>query len=267
MLLGKMLLHKDGLKMESTISLKNYLPDDAAKELSIPGWWKSDNPYMIGDSVDLIRGIPDGVFDLIVTDPPFTFGLGSSIDTGKLDNWNDLLNGSYFFKEIFKECYRVLKPNGAMWISNSWRSLPCLMKALADIGCSIESLLVWHKDWIGPGGSKGLRPSYEVVALVCKGAFAIPDRGIPDVKTVKWCSIKPNHPAEKPLDLIKWLISISGDSDYILDPFAGSGTTLKAAKELGKIGLGFEINPAYESTIRKRLAIDIQKLDAFERQR
>ena len=167
-----------------------------------------------------------------------------------------MLNASYFYKETWQECYRLLKPDGAMWVFNSWRSFPCLMKGMVDAGRSMESLLVWDKDCMGTGGTKGLRPSYEVVALSCKGDFAISNRSIRDVQRFKWRTYKPNHPAEKPVELIKWLISISGNAHLILDPFLGSGTTLLAAKELGRTALGFEVNSAYEQTIRRRALLD-----------
>ena len=64
------------------------------------------------------------------------------------------------------------------------RSLPVVMKAAANADWSIVSTLVWDKDWIGPGGSVGLRPAYELVALLPMPDFAVPDRGIPDVWTM-----------------------------------------------------------------------------------
>ncbi len=143
-----------------------------------------------------------------------------------------MLNASFFYKANIQECYRLLRPDGAMGL-HSWRSFPCLMKGMVDAGRSIESLLVWDKDCIGTGGTKGLRPSYEVVALSCKGDFAISNRGIRDLQTFKWHTYKPNHPAEKPVELVKWLMSISGNAKLILDPFLGSGTTLVRPRSSG----------------------------------
>jgi len=55
--------------------------------------------------------------------------------------------------------------------------------------------------------------------------------------------------------------SWSNPGDVVLDPFAGSGTTLKAAKELNRHWLGIEINPAYVEICHKRLAQDVLKLE------
>ena len=46
---------------------------------------------------------------------------------------------------------RALKPTGAMWTFTNWRSLPVVMKAASDLGWPVTSVLVWDKDWIGPG--------------------------------------------------------------------------------------------------------------------
>ena len=211
------------------------------------------NKVICGDCLDVMKHIPDGSVDLVVTDPPFTFGLGSSITNTKLDNWSDLLNGSHFFKEIFNEIKRICRLNAGIWISNSWRSLPCIIKALCESNLKIESVLVWNKDWIGPGGCKGLRPSYEVVAFISLGDFGLPNRGLRDIQTFQWSSHKPHHPAEKPLSLIRWIVEQSGNIDLVLDPFLGSGTTAVACKQLGCRFIGIEINPEYCKIAEDRL--------------
>lgn len=130
--------------------------------------------------------------------------------------------------------------DGAMWTFHNWRSLPVVMKAALDAEFPVASDLVWHKDWIGPGGTVGLRPAYEMVALLPMPDFSIEDRGLPDVWTHKWASFKPSgHPAEKPVALLSRLIRESGGG-VVLDPFMGSGSTLVAAKAEGARAIGIE---------------------------
>jgi DNA modification methylase len=67
------------------------------------------------------------------------------------------------------------------------------------------------------------------------------------------------HPTQKPLAVMMWNVAQIGNPDTILDPFCGSGTTLVAAKKLGRHFLGFEISPEYCDIARDRLArIDAQ---------
>lgn len=61
------------------------------------------------------------------------------------------------------------------------------------------------------------------------------------------------HPTEKPLSLIAWALGFLGDG-IIVDPYAGSGTTLRAAKDLGRKVIGVEICEAYCELIAKRMA-------------
>lgn len=67
------------------------------------------------------------------------------------------------------------------------------------------------------------------------------------------------HPTQKPLPLMKWSIEIMRlpDSAVICDPFAGSGTTLRAAKDLGRRAIGIEINERYCEIAAKRLAQEV----------
>ncbi len=73
-----------------------------------------------------------------------------------------------------------------------------------------------------------------------------------------------NHPAQFPEQLVKdHILSWSNEGDIVLDPFLGSGTTLKMCIETNRNGIGFEINEGYETIIKERLKVDTTKLDAW----
>nr|KXH71695.1 MAG: hypothetical protein AM325_02335 [Candidatus Thorarchaeota archaeon SMTZ1-45] len=75
-----------------------------------------------------------------------------------------------------------------------------------------------------------------------------------------------SHPAPFPEELPRRCIRLySFIGDTVLDPFAGSGTTLKVARELGRNSIGYEINPAYEQVIREKIGVDVHSTsDTFE---
>lgn len=201
--------------------------------------------------------IPDKSVDLVVTDPPYGLSLGSaSTLKGKLSAWADICNAAYWYAGWMRECRRVLKNDGALWTFTNWRYFAAVQKAGMDIGWGIESLLIWDKGWIGPGGKRGLRPTYEQIALLAMPDFAIKNRSVPDIKQVKWAAYKPTgHPAEKPIELINWIIKVSDkQGGIILDPFIGSGTTACAATKETCMYIGFEMDKQWSDKAEARIA-------------
>lgn len=218
------------------------------------------NEIICGDCLEVMKDWPDNCVDLVLTDPPYMISAASKgSGVGKLNLWADLCNAARFFGPVLAECMRVLKPTGGMWQFLNWKTLVALQKASFDVGVKIESLLVWDKIWIGPGGMTGLRPSYELVSLFANESFKIPNRGIPDIYSCLWSSRKPTgHPAEKPVKLLEWLIEISTKpNDIILDPFIGSGSTAVAAIQQKRQFVGIEMNEYWVEQSNKRIeAVD-----------
>lgn len=190
--------------------------------------------------------------DAVITDPPY--GINTKSDgSGKLSPWGDLCNSAYWYTAWITAARQRLKQSGCLWTCLNWRSLVTFQKAACDIGWPIESLMVWDKQWIGPGGQKGLRPSYELVALFAQPSFAIADRGLADVQPFPVGSYKANgHPAEKPVSLMDFLVKHSG-GDSVLDCFMGSGTTGVAAVRAGRTFYGIEQDEKWFDAACKRI--------------
>lgn len=194
---------------------------------------------------------------LVVTDPPYVFGIASTSQEGKAGGWGDLMNSASFYAGLLSEFRRLTEnARGAAWVFNSWRSFPVLARAAYEARWPIESLMVWDKEWIGPGGPNGLRPSYELAALFATPGFSIRNRGVADIWRARWAGAKEWHPAEKPVPLLRRMLVESGGG-RILDPFAGSGSTLVAAKALGLEATGIEIEERYCEIAARRLAQEV----------
>lgn len=226
-----------------------------------PYYQEDDITIYHGDCREIMPSL-SGV-GLVVTDPPYVFGIASTAQEGKAGGWGDLMNSASWYALLLGEFQRLCaNQQGAAWIFNSWRSFPVLARAAYEARWPIESLLVWDKCWIGPGGPNGLRPSYELVALFRCAGFSIPNRGLPDIWREKWASARPNgHPAEKPLPLMARLITESAVDGPVLDPFMGSGTTLAAAKRIRHQAIGIEIEERYCEIAAERLRQSVLDFD------
>ena len=207
--------------------------------------------------MEVLQTIPASSVDLVVTDPPYILAAGSTLhQTGKIGTWADMMNAAYWYSAWYQQVWRILKPTGSFWTFCNWKTLPVIQKAAFDARIGIQSVLVWDKKWIGPGGHQGLRPRYENVALLAKEKFAIPDRSTTDIWECLWSAIKPSgHPAEKPVDLISQIIRVCElpESAVVLDPFMGSGTSGVSAMECGYDFVGIEQDPQWFSVAETRI--------------
>ena len=118
-----------------------------------------------------------------------------------------------------------------------------------------ECLEQGHKGWVvWYKAQQGLTMSdCEIIYT----SFDVPTRIFILHRTHLWQE-NPQHPTQKPIELFKYLVAnFSKESDTILDPFLGSGTTLVAAKQLNRNAVGIEISPEYCEIARQRLSQSI----------
>lgn len=210
-----------------------------------------------GDALEVLPTLRTASVAAVVTDPPYVIGAVSAGNmASKSGGWQDMMNSALWFTQWYREVDRLLRPDGSFWTFLNWRTLPVVMRAAVDAGLPVTSMLVWDKQWIGPGGSQGLRPAYEMVALMAHPDFAIPDRGTPDVWQHKVGSYKASgHPAEKPEQLVRRIIATTEipAGSLVVDPFLGSGTTAVAARTLGMRFVGVESEERHCEHIARRL--------------
>lgn len=217
-----------------------------------------------GDCLDVLPTLRSSSVAAVVTDPPYVIGAVSAGNmASKSGGWGDIMNSALWFTAWYREVDRVLHSTGCFWTFLNWRTMPVVMRAASDARLPITSMAVWDKEWIGPGGEQGLRPAYEMFALLAQPEFAIPDRGVNDVWREKWASHKPHgHPAEKPEKLVRRILTVSATEGLVVDPFMGSGTTAEAAHALGLPFVGIEAEESWCEIAANRLAQGVLDLSA-----
>ena len=247
----------------------------------LPGWWKSDKPWIIGDCIGVMKGMPDECIDLVVTDPPYNIG-----DTNKITKkngivmsnkecWGEWDNYDYdeylkYIFEVMKEFDRILKKSGSTVIFYD----KFYMTYLHDFGKSIG----WHpsnfyaivKNQPLPHiRMSGFRSGFELAVIFNKNKDKrkfnfLEQKEMNNYYKYNNTMHETEHPTEKPLEpFIRFVKIFTDESNIVFDPFLGSGTTLKACRLTDRIGLGCEINPDYEEIIRNRSMDDIEGIDKF----
>nr|AUN36883.1 adenine-specific methyltransferase [uncultured bacterium] len=206
---------------------------------------RTDEVIACGDCVELMKEIPSDKIDLVVTDPPYLANYtprdGRTVANDKNDNW---------LKPAFAEISRVMKPNSFCVSFYGWNKVDRFMEAWRQAGLTPVGHIVYAKDY----ASKKLKLAYrhECAYLLAKGQPE-PTEIIDDVLGWKY-SGDTFHPTQKPVMALEPLIrAFSKKGDMVLDPFCGSGSTLVAAKNLGRRFIGIDLVKDYCDVANKRV--------------
>lgn len=221
-----------------------------------------------GDALEVLSEIEDGSIHAIATDPPFSSGArtdagkamrGAMLRGAKWDaEWfshDNLATHGFLFlmRLVGVELFRVTKPGGTGHFFIDWRMYPNLYGALESSNWRVKNLVVWDKQHYGMGDN--YRNQHELIIYTEKpGDFEFKRKDLGNVIKVKRIQAE-YHPTEKPVELVSILIdAVTEQGETILDPFMGSGTTLRAAKNRGRRAIGIEINERYCELAASRLA-------------
>ena len=238
------------------------------------------NEIIQGDCLEIMGHFPNGSFDLILTDPPYNISkLNDNRDRSKLNSpimrresplkydfgeWDNKTREEFleFTAKWLKECCRVLKDGGTFISFFNKEDISFLGWEAKKCGLRTRTIFTWCKSnpvpsfrkvnylsatefiWIGSKGEKAWTFNFKMQKEMKN--YMVTSNGS--------CYKQTKHPTEKPLSLTNHLIEIhSKHDDIILDPFAGSGTTIVSARELGRKFVGIEKNEDYIKMINRRL--------------
>lgn len=206
----------------------------------------NSNTIIHGDCLDILSKISPTSIDFILTDPPYLVSYkdrtGRSIKNDDNDAW---------LKPAFAEMYRVLARNSFCISFYGWPHIDRFMAAWKAAGFRIIGHLVFPKRYTST--TRHLRYQHECAYLLAKGYPQEPAYPIGDVIEFSYSGNK-LHPTEKPLSALLPLVETFSQPDsLVLDCFAGSGSSLHAAKALGRRYLGIEMDENYHNLAVARL--------------
>jgi modification methylase len=239
------------------------------------------------DSLKKLKDIPDNSVDLVFADPPYNLQLKNELwrpNQTKVDavddDWDKFSSFAEYDKfceEWLKECQRVLKTTGTIWVIGAYHNIFRIGRLMQDMGFWVLNDITWVKTNPMPN-FRGVRFTNATETLIwakkneqakkytfnyqlmkkfnegkqMRSEWYIPIcNGTERIKDEKGNKV---HSTQKPETLLKYVIlSSSKEGDIILDPFAGTGTTGAVAKKYGRNYILIEQDKNYCRVINDRL--------------
>ena len=239
------------------------------------------------DCLTGLAELPSGSVDLVFADPPYNLQLtgeltrpDQSVVDGVNNSWDqfDSFKAYDHFSEAWlKECHRVLKPNGAIWVIGSYHNIFRLGKTLQDLGFWILNDVIWRKTnpmpnfrgrrftnahetliWAAKSPKSKYQFNYDSMKMLNEDLQMRSDWTLPicnGQERLKDKAGKKIHPTQKPENLLsRVILATTKPNDVILDPFFGTGTTGAVAKRLGRHYIGIEQDTTYAENAKKRVS-------------
>lgn len=249
--------------------LVKYIAKNGVQKSIKPTFKTEDTALYVGDCLEVLARFPDNYVDMIFADPPYMLsnngfscqaGRMVSVNKGAWDKSKGFDEDLKFHETWLKECRRVLKPEGSIWISGTYHSIYQCGFLLQKLNFHILNDISWFKPNASPNLScRFFTASHETLLwarkdkkakhffnyeAMKKGEFPEDKMKKPNLQMRSVWSLntpKPQektfgkHPTQKPIDLLKRIVLASTkENDIILDPFNGGGTTGIASKMVGR---------------------------------
>jgi DNA modification methylase len=232
-------------------------------------WTVGRHRLMCGDatSADDVATLMDGKkANLVLTDPPYNVAFESS---DGLSIKNDKMENDKFYEFLlsaFKNMADNLEKGGAAYVFHADTEGLNFRKAFIDAGFHLAGCCIWVKNSLVQGRSDYQWQHEPVLYGFLQNGKHYWSKNAGRSQTTIWNFDKPkknkNHPTSKPLDLLAYPIGNSSQQNAIvIDTFGGSGSTLMACEQTGRICHTMELDEKYASVILRRYVEDTDDKD------
>ncbi|MDY3848545.1 MAG: DNA methyltransferase [Prevotella sp.] len=239
---------------------------------------------ILGDCLSELKSIKDNSVDLIIADPPYNVGK----DYGNSSDKQDFEEYIEFTRNWLAECRRILKSSGTIYVFIGFRYISYLYQIMEkELGLNFINWISWHYTQ-GIGKTKGFSPRHDDILMFSKSenykfnldAIRIPQKyyrkinnmrganpgDVWEISHIHYCQKgRQPHPTQKPEALIERMVLASSDEgDLVVDPFSGSGTTLRVCQQLKREAIGIEVNEQFVEQTKERLACPFEGFDSID---
>lgn len=214
---------------------------------------KKDFEIYLGDCVQVLSGMDDGSVDLVLTDVPYFLPARHYATRKEFPRTlSDLSMLEFFYYEIYKQCARVLKSTGSLYMFCDGQSYPVFFSCGYRFFKTLRPV-IWDKQNSINGYT--WRHQHEMILFAEKDEAPNVATGDGDIIRYRAVAIDDrDHPAEKPVGLLRKLIEKSTQpGQKVLDPFTGSGSCGEACAELGRYFIGIEKEKDYYDLAMERI--------------
>ena len=213
-----------------------------------------------GDCLELMKNIPDGSVDLVLTDPPYLCDYSrhdsKSRFSKKIANDENNSANEGMIERYLQECFRIMKDNTAIYCFCNYKKIDFFKQQIEKAGFNLKNIIIWDKQRNGMGDlSTTFGYSYEFIIFASKGQPKIRGKRISDVW--QFARVKPKeqtHQNQKPIDLLKQAIEKSSDKNAVVfDGFMRSGSCGVACVNTNRRFIGIELDEGYFNIAKKRI--------------
>lgn len=228
-----------------------------------------------GNALNVMKTLPPDTFDALITDPPYASGGAALSDRQRATKAKytsakrespypdfegdtmDQRTWMRFMADVLECARRVCKQGSPCVFFTDWRQLPALAEAMQRAGWTWRGVLVWDKIISRPQPGR-FRQQAEFMLWGSNGSMPL-DRPVQPLPGVfRHANVQGKdrvHQTQKPLEVMRQIVHICAPGGRILDPFAGSGSTLSAAEAEGYSAVGIEIVAGIAKLAANRLAM------------
>jgi site-specific DNA-methyltransferase (adenine-specific) len=217
-----------------------------------------------GDCLDVMRTMPSVSVDLVFTSPPYNLGgfnggWKGDLADGYEDHADAMPHEAYvaWQRAVLRECWRLIRPTGAIYYQHKNIIRDGVIRTPAELipDLPVRQVIVWDRSIGMNVAETHYLPVHELIYVVAGPAFRLTGKAASGLTGV-W-RVRPAantaHPAPFPVSLPARAIASTG-ARTVLDPFVGSGSTLRAAADAGVTSIGIELSARYCDLAVGRLA-------------